>query len=138
MSYPPNGNYFLVNKTTTSDGTLLAVTFNGVANPLIVTEFDNLDTQVWTLATYGAGPTQVISPLNNSSLVVGTDGTNYVLKALQSSGRHNWTIKGTLGIYTIEDLSGLGNRWFIKNAVEGEDMVKGTSTSNVEWLLVLA
>jgi len=55
----------------------------------------------WTLAPYGDGTTQVVSPLTAPNLVVGTDGSTYVLKSFKSSGRHNWTIKGTLGVYTL-------------------------------------
>jgi len=46
MSQAPNGNYFLVNKATTSNKGLLAVTYNGDGKALTVTEFNYLDTQV--------------------------------------------------------------------------------------------
>jgi len=32
----------------------------------------------------------------------------------------------------------MGNRWYIKDAVVGEDVVKGTQAAYVDWLLVLA
>jgi len=46
MSQAPNGSFFIVNKTPTSDGKLLAITYNGVNGALTVTEFKNLNTQL--------------------------------------------------------------------------------------------
>ena len=46
MSLAPNGSFFIVSKTPTSDGKLLAVTYNGVNGALTVTEFKNLNTQL--------------------------------------------------------------------------------------------
>jgi hypothetical protein len=55
----------------------------------------------WDLASYGDGATQTISPKYASNLVAGTEGSDYTLRSLSSSDRHNWYIKGTLGTYTL-------------------------------------
>jgi hypothetical protein len=46
MSQVPNANFFIVNKTPTSDGTLLAATYTGEGDAVTVTEFANEDSQV--------------------------------------------------------------------------------------------
>lgn len=121
MSQAPNANFFIVNKTAASDGKLLAATYTGQGDAVIVTEFANLDSQVvrlsslisksvieilnpdyrvqWVLGSYDA-TSQTISPKNASSLLAGTQGSNYTLKAL-SSGIHNWILQGAVGTYTL-------------------------------------
>ncbi|KAF8547971.1 hypothetical protein OG21DRAFT_1516787 [Imleria badia] len=137
MSEAPNLNFFIVSKTTTADGKLLAATYNGSGGVVTVTEFANLDSQVWVLAPYDA-TSQTISPKNASDLVAGTDGNN-IVKALSSANRHNWFVKGTLGTYIIVDVGNV-NYWYINEAVVGQSIAKSPQNGSklFDWMLILA
>ncbi|KAI9459755.1 hypothetical protein HD554DRAFT_2330888 [Boletus coccyginus] len=127
MSQAPNGSFFIVSKTPTSDGKLLAITYNGVNSAL-----------TWILAPYNTS-SQTVSPKNDPILVAGTEGSNFTVKSL-SSGVHNWVIKlsGTLGVFTIID-GGLVNTWYINKAAVGESIAKGPGSHSVqEWVLIVA
>ena len=46
MSKPADGKYYIISKETTSDGTSLAITYNGENAVLTVTELGSQPTQV--------------------------------------------------------------------------------------------
>ncbi|KAI9459757.1 hypothetical protein HD554DRAFT_2041777 [Boletus coccyginus] len=114
MSQAPHGSFFIVSKTPTSDGKLLAITYNGVNSAL-----------TWILAPYDTS-SQTVSPKNNPTLVTGTDGRNSTIRSLSSAG-HNWVIKlsRTLG-------TGLVNTWHINKAAVGESIAKGPGPHSMQ------
>ncbi|KAF8137286.1 hypothetical protein EV363DRAFT_656683 [Boletus edulis] len=136
MSKPAAGNYYIVNRETTSDGTSLAMEYNGEDAVLTVSELGSQPTQVWVITNYN-DETQAVSPQDATSLQVGKTGDNDL--TVLPAGGYVWVIRGEDDIYTVQD-GGYTSFWGIKEAAVGQSVVitTGDNSDLQNWKLIAA
>ncbi|KAF8638213.1 hypothetical protein AX16_010559 [Volvariella volvacea WC 439] len=134
MSIPSPGIYVIVNRVLSPYGEQLAITFNGVNQPLTVTARSDSPNQKWLIRNYLDGGTQFISPITRRHLeACWGPGVASVLPA----GLYVWTLRESESGLTIQD-GGVTVFWGVENARNDDSVTigEGTGAEKQRWILV--
>lgn len=121
MLKPPAGTYYIVNKTLSSRGEKLAITYAGEGHFAIVTPLTHSTTQQWIIADFYDGRTQSVTPVNARRLQAGWGSSGVIILP---AGDYVWTIRGNGSRYTIQD-GGVTAFWGLERPVNNSQIAIG-------------